>query len=155
MKIHLRLTGARLLLTLLGLSLLCTTSLFAGTAMKLTAARVQLPESGQTVQLSGLEYVADFQVIVKTLRFDRTSEEGADPVTGTWTFTAINTAGKVHRIDVSVVLEDENHKRMDSYSAHMLVLAGSEDQELVIPMKVKAKRWEKTKSILVQANFTS
>lgn len=143
------------LLTILTAGLLCATSLLAGTAMKLTAARIAVPKSGQTVQLKGLEYIAAFQVIVKTVRFDQTSDPGADPVQGTWTFTAINTAGKVHRIDISVVLEDENHKRMASYNAFMMVLAGAESQELEIPMKVKSKRWAKTKSILIQANFTS
>jgi len=155
MKTLANLTGARNPLALLALSLLCAASLYAGTAMKLTAARISVPKSGETAELKGLEYIADFQVTVKTVRFDRTSEEGANPVKGNWTFTAVNTAGKVHRIDVSVVLEDENHKRMASYNGHMLVLAGAESQELVIPMKVKAKQWEKTKSILVQANFTS
>ena len=141
------------------LGTVCAVSLPGGTAMKLTAVRIGVPESGQTVQLKGLEYIATsrntFSVVVKDVRFDQTSDPGADPVKGTWTFNAVNGEGKVHRIDISVVLEDAKHKRMASYNAFMLVLAGSEGQELEIPMKVKAKRWAETKSILIQANFTS
>jgi hypothetical protein len=155
MNALMKLTRVRNPLALSVLSLLSVASLFAGTAMKLTAARIPVPNSGQTVELQHLEYIADFQCIVKTLHFEQTSEEGADPIKGTWTFTAINTAGKVHRIDISVVLEDAKHKRMASYNAFMMVLAGAENQKLEIPMKVKSKKWAKTKSILIQANFTS
>ena len=106
--------------------------------------------------LQGLSYKARrFEAKVTALTVAVKSAEGADPVLVDWTFTASNTDGQIHRVEMQVRLLDDAGKQIGWSTGKHPVRAGASGQTFTVPMKVKADVWRAAKKARIFADWIS
>jgi hypothetical protein len=126
---------------------------FAG-LMHHSETTISLPAAGEKVALQRLVYKSRrFQASVTSVSLERKSEEGADPVLADWVFTASNTDGQIHRVEMQIRLLDESGKQVGWSVAKHPVRAAASGETFVVPMKVKADVWGATKKVRIFADW--
>jgi hypothetical protein len=78
-----------------------------------------------------------------------------DQVIVSWTFTGSNTAGKMHKVDVTVWLVNEIGERAAQGLRRVVLSAGAKDQEFIVKVKTNPDDLEGITIVQVQANWTS
>jgi hypothetical protein len=122
-----------------------------GGLMLHTETTIAPPSPGETVALQRLVYRARFEARVSSVRLERRTEEGADPLVAQWIFAGSNTDGQVHRVEMQVRLLDEAGKQIGWFVAKHPLAAGAREQSFAVPMKVKAEVWKATKRVRIFA----
>lgn len=135
-------------------------SLVSGVAlaalMQHSETTVAIPTPGALTPLGGLSYKARrFEASIRTLTLEVKSAEGADPVLVDWGFTANNTDGQMHRVEMQVRLLDESGKQIGWATAKHPVRAGASGEAFSVPMKVKADVWRAAKKARIFADWIS
>jgi hypothetical protein len=123
--------------------------------MKITQTAFAMPAEGEVVTLSGLHYGKTFSADVNTARFEVKPGKGDDQVIVSWTFTGSNTAGKMHKVDVTVWLVNEIGERAAQGLRRVVLSAGAKDQEFIVKVKTNPDDLEGITIVQVQANWTS
>jgi len=132
---------------------LFSSAAFAG-LMQHTETRISLPAAGEKVALQRLVYKSRrFQASVTSVSLDRKSEEGADPVLADWVFTASNTDGQIHRVEMQIRLLDESGKQIGWSVGKHPVRAGASEETFTVPMKVKLEVWKAAKKARIFADW--
>jgi hypothetical protein len=122
-------------------------------AMKMIALIVPLPVDNQPIPLSGLRYGGDWTIEFTSVRLERVSEEGEDPIRLVWTLTGRSTRTRVQKVDLIIALVTEKKKILSSERNSVIVKSRAEHQEFIIESKVKAKAWNRATHVKIQANF--
>lgn len=126
---------------------------FAG-LMQHSETTISLPAAGEKVALQRLVYKSRrFQASVTSVSLDRKSEEGADPVLADWVFTASNTDGQIHRVEMQIRLLDESGKQIGWSVGKHPVRAGADGESFAVQMKVKAEVWRATRKVRIFADW--
>jgi hypothetical protein len=123
--------------------------------MKITQTAFAMPAEGEVVQLNGLHYGINFSADINTAKFEVKSKEGEAKVLTVWTFTGSNTAGKMHRVDVTVRLVNEIGERVAAGRRMAVLSAGAKNQKFTVKVKVEAEILETVALVQVQADWTS
>lgn len=124
--------------------------------MQHSETTVAIPAAGELTPLGGLSYKARrFEASIRTLTLQVKSAEGADPVLVDWGFTANNTDGQMHRVEMQVRLLDESGKQIGWATAKHPVRAGASGEAFSVPMKVKAEVWRAAKKARIFADWIS
>ena len=135
-------------------------SLAAGVAfaslMQHSETTIPVPAAGEATPLKGLSYKSSrFEASITSLTVKVTSAEGADPARVEWNFTASNTDGQIHRVEMQVRLMDESGKQIGWATGKYPVRAGARGETFLIPMKVKADVWRAAKKARIFADWLS
>jgi len=135
-------------------------SLAAGVAfaslMQHSETTIPLPAAGEAKSLKGLSYKSRrFEASITSLTVRVKSEEGADPVRADWVFTASNTDGQVHRVEMQIRFLDESGKQIGWSTRKYAVRAGASGETFPIAMKVKADVWRAAKKVRIFADWIS
>ena len=135
-------------------------SLVSGVAfaalMQHTETTIAIPAPGEATSLKGLSYKSRrFEASIGSVTLQSKSAEGADPVLVDWGFTASNTDGQVHRVEMQVRLLDESGKQIGWATGKYPVRAGASGEAFSVPMKVKADVWRNAKKARIFADWLS
>lgn len=140
-----------------GVAVLSLVSGVAGAAlMQHTETTIPIPAAGEPMPLGGLSYKSRrFEAKITALTLNVRSTEGADPVLVDWTFTASNTDGQVHRVEMQIRLQDGAGKQIGWSTAKHPVRAGASGETFTVSMKVKADVWRNAKKARIFADWIS
>lgn len=135
-------------------------SLAAGVAfaalMQHSETTIPLPPGGEATSLKGLSYKSRrFEASVTSLTVRMKSEENAALVLADWVFTANNTDGQVHRVEMQIRFLDESGKQIGWSTGKYAVRAGASGETFPIKMKVKAEMWRAAKKVRIFADWIS
>jgi hypothetical protein len=124
--------------------------------MQHSETTIPVPPAGESTPLQGLSYKARrFEAKITALTVAVKSPEGADPALVDWTFTASNTDGQIHRVEMQVRLLDDAGKQIGWSTGKHPVRAGADGQTFTVPMKVKADVWRAAKKARIFADWIS
>jgi hypothetical protein len=125
---------------------------FAGDTMKFVVAAVALPTDTEPKELSGLVYGTRVWTSgIRSIRLKELPEEGAKEVT--WVLVSSSTQSRMQRVDVDVILLDEQGARLESAHQTVVMTPQSERAEQKIKMKLAEGSWAKAKSVRVEVRF--
>lgn len=117
---------------------------------------ISVPAPGEEVTLFTLSYKARaFEAKVYSVKLALTSEDGADPVTGEWTFMTSNNDGQLHKVEIMTRLLDESGAQLAMESKKCMIGGGYKDFACTVPLKIKAADWKATKSVRVITDWLS
>jgi hypothetical protein len=117
---------------------------------------IDVPEPGQDVELSGLNYKgAQFEAKVTSVKLELKGDATADPVEAEWVFLASNSDGQLHRVEIYARPLDESGKQLGQFSKGFHLNAGARDQVCKVPMKIKSADWKAVKTIRIVADWMS
>lgn len=124
--------------------------------MQHSETTISLPAAGEKTSLENLVYKSRrFEATVTSVTTQIQSPEGADPVLVDWIFTASNTDGQLHRVEMQVRPLDESGKQIGWFTAKHPVRAGATEQTLTVRTKMKAADWSRTKKVRIFADWIS
>ncbi|MDQ5859085.1 MAG: hypothetical protein M3542_12525 [Acidobacteriota bacterium] len=124
--------------------------------MQHSETTIPLPASGEATPLKGLSYKSRrFEASITSLTVKVKSAEGADPALADWVFTASNTDGQVHRVEMQIRFLDESGKQIGWSTGKYAVRAGASGMTFPIAMKVKANVWRAAKKVRIFADWIS
>jgi len=124
--------------------------------MQHSETTIPIPAPGEATPLQGLSYKSRrFEAKITALTVNVKSPEGADPVLVDWTFTAGNTDGQMHRVEMQIRLQDGAGKQIGWSTAKHPVRAGASGETFTVPMKVKADVWRAAKKARIFADWIS
>ena len=124
--------------------------------MQHSEATIPTPEIGARVPLSGLVYRSRrFEARISSVELVAKSAPDADPLAAAWVFTAGNSDGQLHRVEMQIRLLDESGKQIGWFTAKHPVRAGARDETFRIPMKVKRAVWGQTRKVRIFADWLS
>ncbi len=128
---------------------------FAG-LMQHSETTISVPSADKATSLKGLSYKSRrFEASITSLTVKVKSEEGADPMRADWIFTANNTDGQVHRVEMQIRLLDEAGKQIGWSTGKYAVRAGASGATFPIAMKVKADVWRAARKVRIFADWIS
>ena len=117
---------------------------------------ISLPAAGEDVALSIKPYKgSQFEARVSSVRLELTGEASADPVEGDWTFLATNGDGQMHRVEITVRLQNESGKQVAQFSGKCILTPGARDQACKVSMKADAEDWKATKAVRIVTDWMS
>ena len=117
---------------------------------------ISIPAPGEEVTLHTLSYKARaFEAKIYTLKLSLTSADGADPVTGEWTFLTSNSDGQLHKVEIFTRILDESGTQLAMESKRCMIGGGYKDFVCTVPLKVKAEVWKAAKSVRIVADWQS
>lgn len=124
--------------------------------MQHSETTIPVPSAGEPTSLKGLSYKSRrFEASITSVTVRAKSEEGADPVLADWVFTANNTDGQVHRVEMQIRFLDESGKQIGWSTGKYAVRAGASGATFPIAMKVKAGVWRSAKKVRIFADWLS
>lgn len=124
--------------------------------MQHSETTIPVPAAGEATPLKGLSYKSRrFEASITSLTVKVKSAEGADSVLADWVFTASNTDGQIHRVEMQIRLKDESGKQIGWATGKHAVRAGASGETFSIPMKVKADVWRAAKKARIFADWIS
>jgi hypothetical protein len=117
---------------------------------------ISIPEPGEEVTLFTLSYKARaFEAKVYSVKLSLTSEDGADPVTGEWTFMTSNSDGQLHKVEIMTRILDESGTQLAMESKKCMIGGGYHEFACTVPLKMKAADWKAAKSVRVITDWLS
>jgi hypothetical protein len=127
----------------------------AGGAVKTVGVSFALPEDSEPILLTGrLTYGAFGGVVeVTSVRLEILSEEGEDPVRARWTLTGSNEKNQARRAELRIFLIKGKDRRIASAGKKVVFKSADEEQEFVLEMEVKEKKWAAAERVHVQVTF--
>lgn len=138
------------------LALVLVSGIVSAALMQHTETTIAIPESGAATSLKSLSYKSRrFEASITSVTVQVKSEEGADPALVDWTFTASNTDGQVHRVEMQTRLLDESGKQIGWATGKYAVRAGASGAPFTVSMKVKADVWRAAKKVRIFADWLS
>jgi hypothetical protein len=124
--------------------------------MQHTETTIPIPEGGVATPLKSLSYKSRrFEASITSVTIQVKSEEGAAPALVAWEFTASNTDGQMHRVEMQLRLQDESGKQIGWATAKHPVRAGASGETFTVSMKVKADVWRAAKKVRIFADWIS
>jgi len=136
------------------LIVLSSATLFAGEMKPLGVVISPFPSEGDEIQPKRLAYGgAEARREIHTLRLDLESEEGEDPVRAAWTLTGSSMTASPQRVNLRLILLDEDDQRLATVSKIMMLRGGAREQQKIVKMEVPAERWQAARKLEVEAFF--
>ena len=126
----------------------------AGAAMKIATATILVPEDDKPILLAGLEYGAEWNVALTSVRLQLDPKEGADPVRPVWTFGATSTRPMVQKVIIEIHLLDGSGKKIKSMKKFVIIKSNTERQEIAVKMKIRRADWERVEKVRIKTTFT-
>lgn len=124
--------------------------------MQHSETTIPTPEIGARVPLSGLAYRSRrFEARISSVELAAKSSPDADPLVADWVFTAGNTDGQLHRVEMQIRLLDASGKQIGWFVAKHPVRAGAREEAFRVPMKVKRAVWAETRKVRIFADWMS
>ena len=124
--------------------------------MQHSETTIPVPAAGEATSLKGLSYKSRrFEASITSVTVRMKSEEGADPVLMDWVFTASNTDGQVHRVEMQIRFLDESGKQVGWSTGKYAVRAGASGSTFPIAVKVKGDVWRAAKRVRIFADWLS
>jgi hypothetical protein len=124
--------------------------------MQHSETTIAIPVPGELKPLGGLSYkTRRFEASIRTVTLQVRSAEGADPVLVDWDFTANNSDGQMHRVEMQVRLLDDAGKQIGWATGKHPVRAAASGEAFSISMKVKADVWRAAKKARIFADWIS
>lgn len=124
--------------------------------MQHSEATIPTPEIGARVPLKGLAYRSRrFEAKISSVELAAKSSPDADPLVVDWVFTADNTDGQLHRVEMQIRLLDESGKQIGWFVGRHPVRAGAHGETFRVPMKVKRPVWSQTRKVRIFADWMS
>ena len=117
---------------------------------------ISIPPPGEVVTLHTLSYKARaFEAKVYSVKLTITSEDGADPVVGEWTFLTSNNDGQLHKVEIFTRILDESGTQLAMESRRCMIGGGYHDFACTVPLNMKAADWKSAKSVRVVTDWQS
>ena len=136
--------------------LLVASQSFATPLMYRAQTIISIPAPGEKVTLYNLSYhPKSWEAKVYSVELKVTSAEGADPVTGEWTFLSSNTDGQLHKVEIFTRLLDESGTQLGMESKHCMIGGGYHDFVCTVPLNMKAAAWKNVKSVRLVTDWQS
>lgn len=144
----------RFLALFLGFAFVCGLSFAA--LMQHSETTIGKPVIGARVSLDRLVYKSRrFEARIPSVELQEKSPADADPLLADWVFTASNTDGQLHRVEMQIRLLDEGGKQIGWFVAKHPVRAGAREETFRVPMKVKRNVWSDTRRVRIFADWIS
>jgi len=117
---------------------------------------ISIPAPGEEVTLYNLAYKPKaFEAKVYSVKLKVESADGADPVTGEWTFLSSNSDGQLHKVEIFTRLLDESGTQLDMESKMCMIGGGYHDFVCTVPLNIKAADWKAVKSVRIVTDWLS
>ena len=124
--------------------------------MQHSETTIPTPEIGVRVPLSALAYRSRrFEARISSVELAAKSAPEADPLVVDWVFTAANSDGQLHRVEMQLRLLDGSGKQIGWFVAKHPVRAGAREETFRVPMKVKRAVWAETRKVRIFADWLS
>jgi hypothetical protein len=117
---------------------------------------ISIPAPGEEVTLYTLAYKPrSFEAKVYSVKLKLTSEDGADPVTGEWTFMTSNSDGQLHKVEIFTRILDESGTQLTMESRKCMIGGGYHEFACTVPLNMKAADWKAAKSVRIVTDWQS
>jgi hypothetical protein len=136
--------------------MLLATWMSASPLMQRNQTIISVPAPGEEVTLYTLAYKPrSFEAKVHSVKLKLTSADGADPVTGEWTFMTSNSDGQLHKVEIFTRLLDESGTQLAMESKKCMIGGGYHDFACTVPLNLKAEAWKNVKSVRIVTDWLS
>lgn len=136
--------------------MLLAASMFALPLMYRAQTVISIPAPGEKVAVYNLSYhPKSWEAKVYSVELKLTSAEGADKVTGEWSFLSSNSDGQLHKVEIFTRLLDESGTQLGMESKKCMIGGGYHDFVCTVPLEMKAADWKNVKSVRLVTDWLS